>query len=294
MTVRIITIPDDQTQWPGWLEQQLVGSHLRELIEELRIVKATHASSQADKLFSEILTEKQLAEIAQSGLGNINVPVFRQLLSNPETLLDLQEHVLINGDSYWQNVPIDSQLKTSVERVRSNLATNRGSDELTKRPTSVARKSSTTSRRSRAWMIPIAAILLIGVFVWRMQPHSSGHILGTPGLVTDNTASSAEYLQRIATAGENWFQEDRTEAAKLIALLEDTSHDCQILIDARHDALTPKERDWFVTKCRKWKGELDATLASLRSGTITVETARSQSDLTMIKLVAALRSGPTA
>jgi len=35
MTIRILTIPDDQTQWPGWLEQQLVGLDLRELIEEL-------------------------------------------------------------------------------------------------------------------------------------------------------------------------------------------------------------------------------------------------------------------
>jgi len=294
MTVRIMTIPDDQTQWPGWLEQQLVGSHLRELIEELRILNGLDSSFHANTPLGEILTEKQLAVIAQSGIGNIGLPVIQQLLSNPETLLDLQEHVLINGGSYWQNVPVDSQLKTSVAIVRSKLATSRGSDELSKRPTSVDGKSSTTKRRSLAWVASLAAMLLIGVFVWRMQPHSSGHILGSPGLVTNNTASSAEYLERIASAGETWFQEDRSEALKLMALLEDTSHDCQILIDARHDALSPEESDWFVTKCRNWKGEFDATLASLKSGTITVETARSQSDLTMTKLVAALRSGPTA
>ena len=127
-----------------------------------------------------------------------------------------------------------------------------------------------------------------------MQPQPSGHILGIPGLVSNNTSSSAEYLQRIADAGEMWFQEDRNEAPKLITLLEDTSRDCQFLIDARHDALTPEERDWFVTKCRNWKAAFDETLASLKSGTITMETARTHSDLTMMKLVAALRSGPTA
>lgn len=94
--------------------------------------------------------------------------------------------------------------------------------------------------------------------------------------------------------GETWFEEDRNDASKLIALLEETSHDCQTLIDARHEALTPEERDWFLTKCSTWKAQFDETLASLKSGSITLETARSQSDLTMMKLVAALRSGPTA
>ncbi len=294
MTVRIITIPDDQTQWPGWLEQQLVGSHLRDLIEELRIVNGLDSSFHANTPLGEILTEKQLADIAASGIAAVGVPIVSELMSNPDALLDLQEYVLINGGSYWQNVPVDSQLKSLIERVRTKLAAGRGSDELSNRQTSVDGKPSTTKRYSLAWVASVAAMLLIGVFVWRMQPHSSGHILGTPGLVTNNTVSSAEYLQRIANAGENWFQEDRSETPNLMALLEDTSHDCQILINARHDALTPEERDWFVTKCRKWKGEFDATLASLKSGTITVETARSQSDLTMTKLVAALRSGPTA
>ena len=148
--------------------------------------------------------------------------------------------------------------------------------------------------RSLAWIASVAAILLFGVFVWQMQPHPSGHILGSPGLLANDTSSSAEYLQRIATAGETWFQEDRSEAPKLVALLEDASHDCQILIDARHEALTAVEREWFVTKCSNWKAGFDETLASLKSGSITIDTARAQSDLTMMKLIAVLRTPPTA
>jgi len=80
----------------------------------------------------------------------------------------------------------------------------------------------------------------------------------------------------------------------LSSLLEETSNDCQNLIDVRHDALSAEERDWFVDKCLDWKAQFGETLASLKSGSITIETARSKSDLTMMKLVAALRSGPTA
>jgi len=76
-------------------------------------------------------------------------------------------------------------------------------------------------------------------------------------------------------------------------LLEQTCNDCQILIDARHEALSREERDWLVTKCRKWQGDLEQTLTSLKSGSTDFGTARAQADLTMQKLVNVLQSGPT-
>jgi len=294
MTVRIITIPDDQTQWPGWLEQQLVGSHLRELIEELRIVDGLDSSFQASKPLSEILTTKQLADIAKSGIAAIGVKKIPELMSNPDALLDLQEYVLINGSSYWQNVPVDSQLKASMERSRSKLNAIIGDSQTPARPAPIAGNLQKTNRRSLTWIASAAAVLLVGVMLWRMPPHPSGHILGTPGLLANDVSSSAEYLQRIAAAGQTWFDEQPTDEAALIALLEQTRNDCQILIDARHEALSDEERIWLVTKCRKWQGDLEQTLSSLKSGAIDLETARTQADATMKKLVNVLQSGPTA
>jgi len=268
---------------------------LRELIEELRIVKVSDSSLAGNKPLGEILTNKQMSGIADFGLASISLRSIQQLLSNPDTLLDLQEHVLINGGSFWQTVPVDRELTASVERVRGNLRAGGGDKRSAPKPNSVEGEiKSPTNRRTLAWLASAAAILLIGIFVWRMQPHSSGHILGTPGLVANDTSSSAEYLQRIAAAGGQWFDQKPQDVTSLISLLEDTSNDCQILINARHEALSPEERNWFVTKCRKWKSEFDETLASLKSGAITFEAAQSQANQTMRKLVKVLNAGPTA
>ena len=295
MTIRILTIPDDQTQWPGWLEQQLVGSHLRELIEELRIVQESDSSLSGNMPLGEILTNKQMSGIADSGLASIGITSIQQLLGNPDALLDLQEHVLINGGSYWQAVPVDLELTASVERVRGNLSASCGDKQPAPKPNSVdGEVQQKTNRRLFAWLASAAAILLAGVVLWRLQPHPSGHILGSPGLVANNTSSAAEYLQRIAAAGGQWFVQKPQDVASLISLLEDTSNDCQILINARHEALSPDQREWFVTKCLKWKGEFDATLAALKSGAITFDAAQSRANQTMEKLVKVLNAGPTA
>jgi hypothetical protein len=55
-----------------------------------------------------------------------------------------------------------------------------------------------------------------------------------------------------------------------------------------------RARAILVAKCSKWKSDFDQTLANLESGTMDFETARSQANATMMKLVTVLRSGPPA
>lgn len=127
-----------------------------------------------------------------------------------------------------------------------------------------------------------------------MQPRGSGSILGQPGLLANDVSSSSEYLNRIANAGSEWFDQHPRDSAELITLLENVSRDCQILIDADHQRLTPEERNWFVEKCENWKNEFDTTLASLQSGQLTFEAAKAEADKTMTKLVNVVREGAPA
>jgi len=291
MTIRMLTIPDDQMAWPDWLEQQLVGVHLHELIEELQIANAAASREQSENL-NDILTSEQLTFIAESGLRVLETSQIQRLLSDPEALLGLQEHVLINGGDYWQTILLGTLATNSLDRIRSRLLTHEDTNASFPLQGPGEKMAGWTSRRVAGWVVSVVVMLLVGVFAWRSQPHSSGHVLGTPGLLASNTISSEDYLRRISDAGETWFQQDRSSTAALVTLLEDTSHDCQILIDARHSILSPDERDWFVGKCRNWKAAFDETLASLRDGSITLEVARDRSDLTMMKLVSVLRTGP--
>ena len=293
MTIRMLTIPDDHIAWPDWLEQQLVGVQLHELIEELRIANAAASREQSESL-NDILTNQQLTFIAESGLGVLETSQIQRLLSDPEALLELQEHVLINGGDYWQTIPVGTQATNSLDRIRSRLLTHEDTNASFPLQGPGEKMAGWTSRRVAGWVVSVVVMLLVGVFAWRSQPHGSGHVLGTPGLLASKSTSSEDYLRRISDAGETWFQQDRSSTTTLVTLLEDTSRDCQILIDARHNVLSPEERDWFVGKCRNWKAVFDETLASLRDGSITLEVARDRSDLTMMKLVSALRNGPEA
>ena len=288
MTILITTIPDDPKEWAGWLEQHLVGLSLRDLIDELRLLPGSTSTP-----LSSLLNEKHLSEVRISGLSALNVNQIRSLFGSPESLLELQEDILFNGGQYWSSLPTAVDLKQATERVRLTLTNAIPQDERTTLPPE--RQPGGRSRgKFLIAIVSTAAILLIGVFTWRMQPAGSGSVLGTPGLLASDVNSSSEYLNRIAEAGNEWFEQNPRDSDELVRLLKNVSSDCQILIDADHKLLSPAERNWFVGKCENWKREFDATLASLQSGRLTFEAARAESDKTMMKLVNVLRAGPAA
>lgn len=288
MTILITTIPADPNEWAGWLEQHLVGLRLRDLIDELRLLPDS-----ASTPLKSLLNDQHLSEVRKRGLSALTVNQILALFGSPESLLELQEDVLVNGGAYWTSLPPTESVMPSIERVRRQLKQTSSQDQLTVRR--IEQRPSNSSRtRFVVGLMTAATMVLIGVIAWRFQPSGSGSILGRPEILVNNVSSSIEYLNRIADAGSEWFDQRPTDTTQLIALLEQVSNDCQILIDAEHLPLTPAERDWFVAKCRNWRNEFDATLASLRSGDLPLDAAQSAADQTMWKLVNTLRDGPNA
>ena len=288
MTIFITTIPDDPKEWAGWLEQHLVGLRLRDVIDELRLLPGSAATP-----LNGLLNENLLLQVRKRGLTALSVNQVRALFGSPESLLELQDDVLIHGGDYWASLPTSAEVQNATDRVKKRL----GKSPIPAERAAVPAAKPETKNSSRGLLIAltsVAALLLVGVLTWQMQPHGSGSILGQPGLLANDVNSSAEYLNRIANAGSEWFNQHPRDSAELVTLLENVSNDCQILIDADHLRLTPNEREWFVGKCENWKNEFDTTLASLQSGHLTFEAAKSEADKTMMKLVNLLREGPTA
>lgn len=286
MTILITTIPDHPKEWARWLEQHLIGLSLRDLMDELRLLPNATL-----KPLHSLLNEKQLAGIRQYGLSVLSIDQIRALFSSPESLLELQEDVLINGGDYWTSLQTSAEVQDATDRVKKRLSKSPSTEERVARPTA----TSETKRISRSLLIAltsVAALLIIGFLTWQIQPYGSGSILGQPGLLANDVNSSAEYLNRIANAGSEWFNQHPRDSVELVRLLESVSNDCQILIDADHKRLTRDERIWFVGKCANWKNEFDTTLASLKSGQLTFEAAKADVDTTMRKLVTVLRKGP--
>ncbi len=295
MTILITTIPDDPKEWAGWLEQHLVGLRLRDLAEELVLLP-----NSAERPLQEILNKEDIVAVREVGLSSLAGHQMLMLLAAPKSLLDLQEDVLLNGGEYWTSITPLADMNAAIERVRGRQnaelvdGSGRGKRQAGSLPHSGAGFQPAIKRRSLFVLATAAAVLLIGVTLWRMQPAGSGTMLGKSGLLANDVTSSAEYLNRIADAGNEWFDQDPRDSTQLIALLQNVSNDCQLLIDADHKALMPDERDWFVTKCQNWKKQFDATLASLQSDQLTFDDAKSAADTTMKKLVNVLRTGPTA
>ncbi|MBL8819711.1 MAG: hypothetical protein JNL58_27040 [Planctomyces sp.] len=286
MTIFITTIPDDPKEWATWLEQHLVGLRLRDVIDELRLLPGS-----ASTPLNGLLDQKQLLQVRQRGLSALSVNQVRALLGSPESLLELQDDVLLRGSDYWASLPPSAEVQHAADRVRKRL----GKSPIAKERAAVPAAKPDIKHRSRGLSIAltsVAALLLIGLLTWQIQPRGSGSILGQPGLLANDVSSSAEYLNRIANAGSEWFNQNPRDSAELVTLLENVSNDCQILIDAEHKALTPKDRDWFIEKCENWKNKFDTTLASLQSGQLTFDAAKAEADKTMMKLVNVLREGP--
>lgn len=100
MKFHLEKVPFDSAKLPQWLERQLVGDHLGELIEELLAVRPPPQPLDFDAWFAP-LRER----ILSAGLASIPRDVLRQLLTDPPALRKLQAEVLLGGGRFWDEVP---------------------------------------------------------------------------------------------------------------------------------------------------------------------------------------------
>src|SRR5439155_13367971 len=80
MRLHAVNIPDDPAQLPAWLEQQLVGESLGELVAELAVVHAAPAAGATS--LDEVLGNRQRALLA-SGLAVLPAAALKRLLQRP-------------------------------------------------------------------------------------------------------------------------------------------------------------------------------------------------------------------
>lgn len=287
------------SQWGDWLGRQLCSLHLRQLVEELQVVAECSDSQAPQLMLKDVLDDRQLFELLQSGPASLEVDEIQQLLANPDNLGELQEFVLTTGSNYWDQL---SQESDAAERARAIFSSVSAIDSgQNVKPQLISIVEQRGGARFLAVATSLAAVLLLAATFWPRGLEPSGRMLGTPGLMMADVDTPQVYLERLAVAGNTWFDQTPRDAAELGVLLREVSSDCEILINAKHSVLASQKladgttpQDWFVAKCSKWKSDFDQTLANLESGTMDFETARSQANTTMMKLVTVLRSGPPA
>lgn len=268
-------------------------------------------------LLRDILDEQQLSKVLNQGLRELSFVQIQSFLSSPTALLELQEAILLGDGGYWDkfmqaNATADDQRALSQvwQQISSTLSQPEEASADTQTGTiaaatatpatdvvSPAASAQQTKSRGLRWQSAVAvisaAVLLAMAFWPEVGQQPSGRILGSPGLLVADMPSSQAYFQRLAAAGNKWFDVQIQDSEQLTQLLQEVSHDCQILIDAEHPQLAAEERDWFVQKCQNWKNKLDEVRVALTSQQMSFSAAEEQADAIMLKLVNVLNAGPT-
>lgn len=298
MKLHSLDMPDNPADLPRWLERQLVGAHLRELVGELT---AVHGSTSTLYTLDEVLGEDR-DRLLRHGLTAVPVPKLRRLLVQPRLLLELQEVACRDGGPFWSELAAtDGELSQSVSRGRSQV-----NDQLFAASKAAASPRADVVPISRAirwtsnpWLVSLAtaAALLLAVTLFEFTrlspkkshtPVSAGWGWNRPDSLAAQ-GSAADYLNRLADAADEWFLQRPEEATALARRIGELRQGCSMLIFAEHRPLDETERQWLVEKCRAWAAKLDQHLVALESGEDPLD-VRGRADETVRKLVEAMRN----
>lgn len=112
--------PALRTDLGHWLERQLVGGRLGDLIAELAAVH--FATARLKVYLPPLLRGHRKAAVLNAGFAGLSERRHIALLRHPRLLLDLQELVLAFGGKYWDSVrPGDDRLGGMASRIRLRL-----------------------------------------------------------------------------------------------------------------------------------------------------------------------------
>jgi len=285
----IATMPDDPPDWPRWLDEQLVGDRLGDVVDELT---ALGTARTPEKSLTDLLGSVR-AELLARGTVALPEPVRRRLLQSPGYLLELQELVLLEGGDYWQTLPRPRRLVDAIGRSREAiLAAVRSAEPIL--PTV---KPARQGRGRLRWSVSFAAAacLLIGGFVvWQQTrpPEKQSEAVAwgwaKPGALPP-AASANEYYAALAAGGEQWFNQRPDDRASLAKRLNELRQGCSVVIASDHPPLSPDQQQGLKDRCSKWAAQFDAALVRLENDEDPVA-VRTDVDAVVTKLVAYLNS----
>lgn len=290
MTTLTLDIPDSAKELALWLERQLLGPNLGNIVEELRSV---HGVPLEERSLRDALGD-DLPGVLRTGVTGLSASQLGALLTDAHLLLELQEQVCIGGGDYWRkNVEVDPTIEQAVQRGRFRLAgmlamREAGAPQAGTAPAAPAR------RPLRPWLVSAAtaAVLLLAVGIcWQALHHppvaQKAWGWQKPEVLADDLPPQA-YLNRLANAGEEWFAERPGSAVEVADRLLQLRRGCTSLILAPKEKLSREDRDWVNEKCKAWAATLDQHLKDLEAGGNPVE-VRNQTDATVRKLIEKLR-----
>ncbi len=281
----LLELPQEPVERRRWLERQLVGLDLGDLVVELAAIQRSGPTEAATAVTPSTLAEAcggQLDTVLQAGLSVLSDPQLASLMRHPRLLCQLQDAILEHGGVYWEAVPRSAELEQRVSaqwstielsldpQVRASYTNGSNSRESSSGlggpgDGTIPRSVRSTQRPVEKWRWAVlAAAILLGVTLWTSRPATPHRGFDQPELLTANVQPPA-YLESLSAAAGDWLPTQPEEPAALAARLREIIHGCDTLIQAPHTQI-PADRDWLVERCQTWKSKFESQLADLEAG----------------------------
>jgi hypothetical protein len=272
MNLIATTMPDDPAEQVAWLERQLVGIRLRDLVLQLSTLGP--AAPTLTPTLEEIFGDALPAVLAE-GLSAATPEALGQLLRHPSLLLDLQERLLLSEGSYWQRLA-DEDAELHAIRWR---ATSRLNNTLRPPPP--------TAPPRRKWVVALVSmaatvLVALGLVYWLRSPPTVRELAwgwSRPGAIPAK-GSAGEYYDALARAANQWYDQRPDDAVSLARRLGEYRDGCSHLLLDSHTPLREIEDEeaWLVGRCRRWAERLDRLRDELETGTKSVTEVRAAAD----------------
>ncbi len=241
MRTLVLSMPDNPVAVPGWLDRQLVGPHLDQLVAELEVV---HGTGEATDLIAVLGNSR--AVLLAKGFAHVPQRVLSALLTSPALLLELQADVFEFGGPYWQ------RLTTGAE------------------PTAVPHRPA----RSLRWLsyvgvsMATAAAVLVAVFLgggFRTPPTAQASSGWGFAKVKDlpRDGGPKRVFSTLAEFADEWEKKQPDDAAGMARRLHEFREGCTALQLADDLPLSVADTLWLKGRCAEWSAEIDAHLRTL-------------------------------
>jgi hypothetical protein len=295
MSLAIIGMPENVTELRGWLERELIGLRLRQVVTEL--IALLGDEHKADSGSIEAICGEQLSAVLERGLSALPDAQVRELLRHPRLLYELQDKLLVDRTAYWrglQSAELNQVIKEHWPPIEAALDQHTISASEPVRPRSIV-TSATNKRRRTGWIAfasALAAMLLIGFFVVQSRIGNRAAMTswgwGRSGALAVDMPAPA-YLNHLAGVAQEWSRERPETKEGLARRLRELRTNCDALIAAPHPPLVAADRAWLVERCRAWATTFDQQLVELQTGKKAIVDVQAEADATVNKLITALR-----
>jgi hypothetical protein len=301
MKALVLDMPDDPAAQAPWLDRRLVGSDLAALVAELDAIHRRAETAPGPPpgplpipTLDTVLGGNRRA-LLDRGLSVLPRHALGTLLRHPRLLLELQEAVLLQGGTYWQELNrSDPAVASGVAavwnrvspRIPSPAPERRNEAPSVLRAPQAARQA-LHNRLVLAWAILASVAATILALLHAGQPSPWGW--NRPGvLVRSESESPAAYFNRLADTAREWFDERPATADDLARRLGAFRADCTRVIVVDQGRLPPAQRAWLVEHCRTWASRLDRVVHDLEQG-VPVDRVQADADAIMNRLIDTLR-----